>query len=238
MPEPEGGGDRGAAAAWVPAFAVHVFTAAGAALGLLALLAAVERNWTLMFVWLAVALFVDGIDGTFARALRVSERLPRWSGDTLDFVVDFTTYVFVPAYALVTGGLLPGALAIPAGVLIVVTSAIYFADGAMKMDDNCFRGFPALWNAAAFYLFLVRPNPWVAAAIVVVLAVLTFVPVPFVHPLRVRRFRVVSVVLLVAWAALGAFTLLRDLAPGPWVTAALCAIAFYFCGIGFLRRPA
>ena len=237
MPDREGAEDRAAASAWIPALAVHVFTATGAALGLLALLAAVDRNWTLMFCWLGVALFVDGIDGTFARALRVSERLPRWSGDTLDFVVDFTTYVFVPAYALVTGGLLPDALALPAGVLIVVTSAIYFADGDMKMDDNCFRGFPALWNAAAFYLFLVRPNPWVTAAIVVVLAVLTFVPVPFVHPLRVRRFRVLSIVLLVAWAALGAFALVRDLAPGPWVTAALCAIALYFCAIGFVRRP-
>ena len=237
MADREGGEDRAAAPAWVLPFAVHVFTATGAALGLLALIAAVDRNWTLMFCWLGVALFVDGIDGTFARALRVSERLPRWSGDTLDFVVDFTTYVFVPAYALVAGGLLPDALALPAGVLIVVTSAIYFADGDMKMDDNCFRGFPALWNAAAFYLFLVRPNPWVTAAIVVVLAVLTFVPVPFVHPLRVRRFRVLSIVLLVAWAALGAFALVRDLAPGPWVTAALCAIALYFCAIGFVRRP-
>ena len=93
-------------------------------------------------------------------------RAPRWSGDTLDFVVDFATYVFVPAYAIVAGGLLPAPAAIPAGVLIVVTSALYFADRDMKMADNCFRGFPALWNAAAFYLFLVRPDPWISLAAV------------------------------------------------------------------------
>jgi phosphatidylcholine synthase len=224
--------------AWVLAFAVHVFTAAGAALGLLALIAAVAHDWPLMFTWLGVALLVDGIDGTFARALHVAERLPRWSGDTLDFVVDFATYVFVPAYAIVAGGLLPAPLAIPAGVVIVVTSAIYFADGDMKMTDNCFRGFPALWNVAAFYLFLVRPDPWLCVAAIVVLAVLTFVSLPFVHPLRVRRFRAVSIALLVAWIALGAFAIARDLAPGPWVTAALCAIALYFCAIGALRRTA
>jgi phosphatidylcholine synthase len=220
------------------AFAVHVFTAAGAALALLALIAAVEHNWPLMFAWLAVALVVDGVDGTFARAMRVSERLPRWSGDTLDFVVDFTTYVLVPAYAIVAGGLLPAIAAIPAGIVIVVTSALYFADTHMKMADNSFRGFPALWNVAAFYLFLVRPDPWIGVGAVAVLAVLTFVPFPFVHPFRVRRLRALTVALLIAWCALGAVALAHDLAPGPWVTAALCAIALYFFAVGIVRRPA
>jgi phosphatidylcholine synthase len=223
--------------AWFSAFAVHVLTAAGAALGLLALLAAVAHDWALMFAWLGVALIVDGIDGTFARALRVAQRLPRWSGDTLDFVVDFTTYVFVPAYALVAGDLMPAPLALPAGVVIVVTSAIYFADRDMKMADNCFRGFPALWNVAAFYLFLVRPDPWIALGAVAVLAVLTFAPLPFVHPLRVARLRVLSVVLLIAWGVLAALAIAQNLAPGLWVTAALCAIALYFFAIGALRRP-
>jgi phosphatidylcholine synthase len=222
--------------AWLSAFAVHVFTAAGAALALLALIAAVERNWPLMFAWLGAALFVDGVDGTFARALRVSERLPRWSGDTLDFVVDFTTYVFVPAYAIVAGGLLPAAAALPAGAVIVVTSALYFADRDMKMTDNSFRGFPALWNVAAFYLFIIRPDPWIGVGAVAVLAVLTFAPLPFVHPFRVRRLRVLSIVLLLAWAVLGTVALARDLAPEPWVTAALCAIALYFFAIGIVRR--
>ncbi len=82
------------------AFAVHVFTACGAACALLALIAAVRADWPHMFVWLGIALFIDGIDGTFARRLRVAELLPRWSGDVLDLVVDILNYVFVPAYAL------------------------------------------------------------------------------------------------------------------------------------------
>src|ERR1700730_700983 len=122
-------------------FGVHIFTATGAALGLLALLAASKADWPLMFVLLGVALVVDGVDGALARRLEVAERLPRWSGETLDLVVDFVTYVLVPAYALVVGGLLPQGVAVALGIAIVVTGALYFADRRMKTEDNYFRGF-------------------------------------------------------------------------------------------------
>src|SRR5436190_13195700 len=101
------------------AFAVHVFTAAGAALALAALIYAVRGEWPAMFLCLGAALIVDGVDGTFARHLHVAERLPRWSGDVLDLVVDFTTYVFVPAYAIAASGLLPERFAVPVGIVIV-----------------------------------------------------------------------------------------------------------------------
>src|SRR5580704_16812357 len=103
------------------AFAVHVFTACGAACALLALIAAVSADWPIMFVWLGIARIIDGVDCTFARRLRTAELLPRWSGDVLDLVVAILTYVLVPAYAITTSGLLPNALAIPLGALIVIT---------------------------------------------------------------------------------------------------------------------
>ena len=223
---------------WVRAFSVHVLTASGAAFGLLALVAAVAAQWPLMFVWLGLALFVDAVDGTFARRLKVAERLPRWSGETLDLVVDFVTYAFVPAYAIAASGLMPPILALPAGVLIVVTSGLYFADRHMKTADNYFRGFPALWNLAAFYLLLLRPDPWICVAVVVVLAGLSFVPFPFVHPVRVVRLRTVGAALIGLWSGLAIVALIYDLAPGPWVTGGLLAIGLYFLGIGLLRRPA
>src|SRR5262245_66518432 len=161
-----------------------------------------------MFACLGAALFVDGIDGTFARRPKVAELLPRWSGDVLDLVVDFVTYVFVPAYAIAAGGLLPDALAVPAGIVIVVTGALYFADRDMKTEDNYFRGFPTLWNAAAFYLFILKPEPWIAASIVGVLAVLTFVPFKFLHPFRVVRLRELNIAAMVAWDCLGHVSLL------------------------------
>jgi phosphatidylcholine synthase len=219
------------------AFLVHLLTASGAAIGLLALVAAVDGNWSLMFVWFGLALIVDGIDGTFARRLKVAERLPRWSGETLDLVVDFVTYSFVPAYAIAMSGLIPDIVALPAGVIIVMTSGLYFADRRMKMSDNYFRGFPALWNIAAFYLLLLRLDPWINAAVVVALAALSFAPFPFVHPFRVRRLRVVNVVLLVAWSALAIIALDRYLVPGLWVSAGLVAIGLTFLGVGLLRRP-
>ena len=214
------------------AFAVHIFTAAGVALGFLALLAAFERRWALMFWCLGAALFIDGIDGTFARKYRVAEVLPRWSGDVLDLVVDFVTYVFVPAYAIAASGLLPPWLAIPAALLIVVTSALYFADRNMKTSDNYFRGFPALWNAVAFYLFLLKPTPWLAAAAIIVLAVLTFVPFKFLHPFRVTRLRMVTLAALPLWGMLAAAAIFYDLDPGPWITYGLVVIGLYFVAVG------
>src|SRR5471030_1058073 len=165
--------------AQIRAFTVHIFTACGAALAFLALILATGGHWAAMFVCLGLALVVDGIDGPLARAFKVAEVLPRWSGEGLDFVVDFVSYVFVPAFAIAASGFLPDALAIPAGMIVVITGALYFADREMKTRDNYFRGFPAVWNLAAFYLYIFAPPPWLAAAMVAVLAALTFAPIRF-----------------------------------------------------------
>ena len=216
------------------AFSVHVLTACGAVLALLALRAASHGDWPLMFLWLGVALVVDAIDGPIARAVRVSEVWPRWSGEILDLVVDYTTYVFVPAYAVATGGLMPDGLAVPAAAAIAITGMLYFADREMKTPDNFFRGFPAVWNLVVFYLLLLRPTPAIAAATIALFAVLTFVPVRFVHPFRVRRLRTVTVALLTLWAVLALAAVKQGLAPAPWISAALCLIAVYFVLVGLL----
>jgi len=219
-------------------YAVHVLTASGAALALLALIFATGGHWEAMFLCLGLALIVDGVDGPLAREFKVAELLPRWSGETLDLVVDFTTYVFVPAYAIAASGFLPPALAIPGGVLVVLAGALYFADREMKTDDNYFRGFPALWNLAAFYLYVLEPPPWLAAVMIVVLAGLSFAPIKFVHPLRVRFLRPLNIALLVLWAVLALVAVILRLEPGPYVTWPLVAIALSFFAAGLLRRPA
>ncbi|HET9616088.1 MAG TPA: CDP-alcohol phosphatidyltransferase family protein [Pseudolabrys sp.] len=222
----------------VRAFAVHVLTACGAALALLALIFATGGHWEAMFLCLGLALIVDGADGPLAREFKVAEVLPRWSGDTLDLVVDFTTYVFVPAFAIVASGLMPDVLAIPSGVIVVITGAIYFADRRMKTDDNYFRGFPAVWNLAAFYLYVLQPPEWLGFAGVVALAVLTFLPVKFLHPLRVAHWRWLNIALLAAWAILAFVAVVLGLQPGPMVTVPLCLIALYFFLAGFIGRKA
>jgi phosphatidylcholine synthase len=189
-----------------------------------------------MFLCLGVALIVDGADGPLAREFEVAKLLPRWSGDTLDLVVDFTTYVFVPAYAIAASGLLPSLLAIPAGVVVVVTGALYFADCEMKTRDNHFRGFPAVWNLVAFYLYVLQPPAWIGGGMIALFAVLTFTPFKFVHPMRVKRLRVVNIALMAIWAILAAIAVIHNLEPAVWVVVGLCLIAIYFLGAGLIMR--
>ena len=167
------------------AFGVHIFTALGAGLALLALLEAVREHWAAMFAWLGVALIVDAVDGPIARRLDVVRLQPNWSGDILDLVVDFVTYVFVPAYAITASRLLLPVAAPLLGIGVVVSGALYFADRRMKRDDNHFRGFPGLWNAAAFYLFLLHWPPVLSSLAIALLIVATFLPFYVLHPVRV-----------------------------------------------------
>ncbi|QIB36395.1 phosphatidylcholine synthase [Ancylobacter pratisalsi] len=216
------------------AFAVHLFTASGAVCGLMALMAAVEGNWALMFAWLGAALFVDGIDGTMARRARVVEVLPRWSGETLDLVVDYLTYVLVPAFAVATSGLMPFWMGVAASAAILLTSALYFADTTMKTDDLYFQGFPAVWNLVVFYFFLVPLNAWVIAGIIALLSVATFLPIKFVHPFRVVRLRLLTIGLLALWAVLAVVAVIDGLHPPGWIVLGLCACALYFLLFGLI----
>jgi phosphatidylcholine synthase len=209
------------------AFTVHIFTALGAGLALMALLEAVRGHWPAMFLWLGLALVIDAVDGPLARRLRIADVLPNWSGDTLDLVVDFTTYVFVPAYAIAASGFLVPHLAPFLGIAVVVSGALYFADLRMKTDDNHFRGFPTLWNVAAFYLFLLRPTPWIASLAIALLVAATFLPIRVMHPVRVARFRLFNITLVLAGCALGVVAAVRNFEVPAAITIALCIIALY-----------
>jgi phosphatidylcholine synthase len=209
------------------AFSVHIFTALGAGIALLALLEAVREHWAAMFGWLGAALLIDAADGPMARRLEVARVQPNWSGDVLDLVVDFVTYVFVPAYAITASGLLLPLAAPVLGVGIAVSGALYFADRRMKAADNHFRGFPGLWNVAAFYLFLLHWPPALSSLAIAVLIASTFAPFHVVHPVRVVRLRALTLSLLAIWAVLAIYTLANDFNAGAPVTIVLCAIAAY-----------
>lgn len=209
------------------AFSVHVLTALGAGMALLALLEAVREHWAAMFGWLGAALIIDAADGPLARRLDVIRLQPNWSGDVLDLVVDFVTYVFVPAYAITASGLLLPLAAPLLGVGICVSGALYFADRRMKRADNHFRGFPGLWNIAAFYLFLLQWPPILSSLAVAILIVATFLPFHVLHPVRVARLRWLTLSLMVLWGILAIDAIWHDFDVGTPVTAALCAIAVY-----------
>ncbi len=209
------------------AFGIHIFTALGGAVALLAMLEAVHEHWATMFGWLGVALLIDGLDGPLARRYRVKDALPNWSGDTLDLVVDFVTYVFVPAYAITASGLLVPLATPLLGAAIVVSGALYFADTRMKTDDNHFRGFPALWNAAAFYLFLLKPPAAVGSLLLAGLVILTFAPFNVMHPLRTTRFWQLNLAAILIWVVLAIIVIALNFAVPLPITIVLCGIGFY-----------
>ncbi|WP_114950902.1 CDP-alcohol phosphatidyltransferase family protein [Sphingosinicella terrae] len=187
----------GIAAAWL----VHAFTATGAVIAILALMAIDRGDWRLAFLWLGVALVVDGIDGSFARWARVKERAPRIDGTVLDLVIDYLNYVFVPTALIWKAELVPAGSAWWLAALIQLASLYVFARADMKTEDHYFRGFPGLWNVVALYLFAVQPGPGAGAAIVLVFVLLSFAPIHFVHPFRVRDYGFWSPALATFWAA-------------------------------------
>ncbi len=191
----------------IRAFSVHILTASGSFLALLSVIAAAEHRFVDMFWWLGLALVVDGIDGPIARKVKVKEVLPNWSGDTLDNIIDYVTYVLVPAFALYESGILGAPWSFIAAGLIVVSSAIYYADMGMKTDEYFFSGFPVVWNMIILTIFVTGAGPVVTSLLVFGSVILTFFPVHFLHPVRVKRLRPLNLGMCLLWCAFGGYAL-------------------------------
>jgi phosphatidylcholine synthase len=218
------------------ALSVHLLTASGAVLSMLAMLAAVEGQWSLMFLWLVVALVVDGVDGPLARKFDVKSNWPTYDGVLMDLIVDYLTYVFIPAYALFKSGLLTGWTGWIAIIVIVYGSVIYFADTRMKTKDNSFAGFPACWNMVVLVLFALRPGEWTTLFIVVALTVAMFLNLKFIHPVRTDRWREVSLPMAFAWVAFAGWAAWVDFDEGTWAHWGLIVTSAYLCLAGIVQQ--
>ncbi|MBK8456956.1 MAG: phosphatidylcholine/phosphatidylserine synthase [Phyllobacteriaceae bacterium] len=218
------------------AFSVHLLTASGSFLAFLSLVAASEQQWSAMFLWLGLALLVDGIDGPIARKLQVKEVLPAWSGDTLDNIIDYVTYVLIPAFALYQRGFMGEGLSFISAAIIVVSSAIYYADTGMKTKENFFKGFPVVWNMVVFTLFVIKPGEWTSFAVVVIAAALSFVPVNFLHPVRVKRLRWLNLPVFLVWCGFGAAAVVQGMDAAWWVRIGTAAAGGYLFSIGAVMQ--
>jgi phosphatidylcholine synthase len=218
------------------ALLVHLLTATGAVFAMLAMLAAVEEKWSLMFLWLVVAFAVDGIDGPLARKYDVKTNAPEFDGVLLDLIIDYLTYVFVPAYALFKSGLLPGWTGWFAIIVITFASAMYFADNRMKTKDNSFSGFPGCWNMLVLVLFAVQPNFYVIVGLVALLAIAMFTPLKFIHPVRTQRWRSLSLPVALAWTIFAGWAAWVDFHPGSWAHWGLVATSLYLLGVGIMQQ--
>ncbi len=203
---------------------------------MLAMLAAVEEKWSLMFLWLVVAFAVDGIDGPLARKYDVKTNAPEFDGVLLDLIIDYLTYVFVPAYALFKSGLLPGWTGWFAIIVITFASAMYFADNRMKTKDNSFSGFPGCWNMLVLVLFAVQPNFYVIVGLVALLAIAMFTPLKFIHPVRTQRWRRLSLPVALAWTIFAGWAAWVDFHPGSWAHWGLVATSLYLLGVGIMQQ--
>jgi len=222
---PDGAAGRGWH--WLWSSAVHTFTASGIVCALMATLAALDGAYERCFAWLGLALVIDGIDGTFARLVGVKQHLPRFSGERLDLVVDYVTYVFVPVLALLRSGILQGTWGLALAFGILMSSLYHFSDNASKTDDNCFVGFPAIWNVVAFYLFAIPMPRWAASLVILACIAMTFVPVRTLHPMRVRRLVWVNLAASAVWLLAAAHIVVGGFPAGRFAAAALLAVAVY-----------
>ncbi len=218
------------------ALSVHLLTATGAVFAMLALLAAAQEQWSVMFLWLVVAFAVDGVDGPLARKYDVKLNSPRFDGVLLDLIIDYLTYVFIPAFALFGSGLLPGWTGWVAIIVITFASALYFADSRMKTTDNSFQGFPGCWNMLVIVLFAVRPDFWIIMALVVVLAVAMFLPLKFIHPVRTARWRAVSLPMAFVWTFCAGWAAWVDFDPQSWAHWGLVVSSIYLIFAGIAQQ--
>lgn len=192
------------AAGW----ALHVYTASGTVLALLAVTAAMDGNAVRALWILLAALVIDGTDGMLARRLRVKETIPGFDGARLDDIVDYITYAFAPMVLLWTGDYLPGgAWGAALAAIPLLASSYQFCRTDAKTDDHYFLGFPSYWNVVAFYVVVLELSAAVTATILLACAVLVFIPIKYVYPSRTKVFRALNLSLAALWLVLYAVIL-------------------------------
>ncbi len=218
------------------ALAVHLFTATGAVFAMLAMLAAVDGNYDLMFLWLVIAFFVDGIDGPLARRYDVKTNAPEFDGVLLDLIIDYLTYVFIPAFALFTSGLMDGWSGWVMIIIVTFASAMYFSDTRMKTKDNSFQGFPGCFNMLVLVLFALSPPWWVCLVIVTLLSVAMFLPIKFVHPVRTERWRAITLPMALAWTFFAGWAAWVGFDPESWAHWGLIVTSVYLTCAGAVQQ--
>ncbi len=216
------------------AWSVHAITATGALWGMLAILAIFEERWLATFLWMVAAMLADGIDGTLARRFHTQVYAAALDGALLDNIVDYLTYVVVPALFLYRANLFPPALALVGIAVIVLTSAYQFSQVNAKTDDHYFTGFPSYWNVIVFFLFFLQQSPLFNFLIVALCGILVFVPIKYIYPSRAMRWQRPTMGLSLLWGLVNVLILVqyaRYSAPQPWLVWASVAYVFYYVGL-------
>jgi phosphatidylcholine synthase len=212
----------------VLAWSAHLLTASGTIWALLTLLAITNGEWIRAFAWMGAAIVVDSFDGFWARRVRVKEVVPEFDGALLDNVLDYLNYVFVPAFFLSQGNLLPDSVSFLGATFILLASAYQFCQNDAKTEDHYFKGFPSYWNILVFYLFVLQLNPWTNFAITTLLAILVFVPIKYIYPSRTSFQQELTLGLSALWAIAVIAIMFTYPNHAPWLVWYLLFYALYY----------
>lgn len=221
--------------AWLKAWGAHGFTATGVVIAFLATIALFDDQAKACLLWLGLALAVDGVDGSLARKFNVQSVLPGFDGSVLDLVIDYLTYVFIPALFIYSYIPLPHYTLLLSTAIILVSSLFCFCNLEMKSKDNYFQGFPAAWNVVALCLYIIQPTPWVTFLTIIGLALLTVTRMKFLHPFRVRRFMPLNILVTTIWLITSALLIINHPHNGPVVMGIWFTMSAYFIGICLWR---
>jgi phosphatidylcholine synthase len=213
-------GSRSHVSAWL----VHLYTASSALWAFLALTRIFYDRYPDAFFWLFLAVFVDATDGVLARRAGVQARLPWFNGSKLDDIVDYLTYVFVPAFFIWHAVLVPDRWAIPIAAGILLSSAYGFSREDAKTEDHFFTGFPSYWNVVVFYLYVARWPQAMNAVILLLCVALVFLPIRYLYPSRTPVLRTPTLVLGAIWGAL----MIAMLWQAPEVSRAIFRVSLIF----------
>lgn len=195
------------------AWGVHLYTATGllAAAGMAVLIVrGGDSSFRAALGLMVLATLIDATDGWLARRARVKEFAPGFDGRRLDDLIDFQTYTSLPLLLIWRAEILSDGQAWWL-LLPLLASAYGFSQVNAKTDDGFFLGFPSYWNIVAFYLYLLRPPEWFSLALIITLALLTFVPWRYLYPSQRAPFSRLTNWLATAWVIL----LLMELARAP-----------------------
>ncbi len=222
------------------AWSVHAFTALGVVPALLSIQALWQGDARTSLLWLGVALIIDGLDGPLARRFEVTRHTPRFDGATLDMVIDYLTYTVIPALMIWHLGFVPQGWELAAASYIMLTALYCFGNRDMKTPDNYFRGFPATWNVVVLYFFLLGTDPWTNLISIAILGALTFIPLKFVHPLRVQRLKGMTLAMTLIWGLSSTWLVITAdeqplLETEPFAFGAWLLATAYFAGISLVR---
>ena len=207
---------------------VHLFTATGAVFGFLALLAVIENDWRWMIIWMMASMLVDGLDGFLARRADTKTYAAKYDGALMDNIIDYFTYVVVPALFFYESDVLPPGWGIIGASAILLASAFQFSRTDAKTEDHFFTGFPSYWNIVAIYALLLGLNPWVNLAILLFLVLLVFLPVRYVYPTRTTYLRTLTLSLIGIYAVIGIWGLFSYPDIPTWMIGATFAFFGYY----------